>query len=570
MRPNAALSQINMQIMWNRLIAILEEQAKTLIRTSFSTTVREAEDLSAGVFDTQGRMLAQAVTGTPGHVNSMANAVRHFLAEYPVGEMSEGDSYISNDPWYCSGHLHDITVVTPAFYKGKAVGLFAATVHIIDVGGRGLGPDGRSVFEEGISIPIMPLARKGEMNRDLLKIVRANTREPLQVEGDMFSCAAAGEDGARRLVQMMDEFGIDSLETLSTYIVENSREAMLAKIRKLPKGTYRNEVTIDGYEAPVTVCAAMTVSDDGIHVDYTGTSPISTFGINVVMNYTEAYTNYGVRCAIADEIPNNYGSMLPITASAPEGCILNAPRGAPVSARHMIGHVTPDAVLGCLHQALAGGVQAEAAMMWNPLLKGDHGLDGQRQTWTTWLFNSGGTGARPDRDGLSTTAFPSGVKIIPMEAAEAVAPIVVWRKEFRPGSGGPGKHRGGLGQVVQIASAVDAPLSVAAMFDRVANPAKGRNGGRHGAAGIARLGSGPKINAKGVMSVPPGDRLHLELPGGGGHGDPFARAPEQVAEDVLDELITVEDARRLYGVAVDADGAIDRAETARLRAEAAD
>ena len=193
MRPNAALSQINMQIMWNRLIAVVEEQAKTLIRTSFSTTVREASDLSAGVFDPSGRMLAQAVTGTPGHVNSMANAVRHFLKEYPIDTMSEGDSYISNDPWICSGHLHDITVVTPAFYKGEPVGLFAATVHIIDVGGRGLGPDGRSVFEEGISIPIMPLARKGKMNGDLLKIIRANTREPLQVEGDMFSCAAAGE-----------------------------------------------------------------------------------------------------------------------------------------------------------------------------------------------------------------------------------------------------------------------------------------------------------------------------------------------------------------------------------------
>jgi len=570
MRPNAALSQINMQIMWNRLIAVVEEQAKTLIRTSFSTTVREASDLSAGVFDPQGRMLAQAVTGTPGHVNSMANAVRHFLTEYPIETMSEGDSYISNDPWICSGHLHDITVVTPAFYKGAPVGLFAATVHIIDVGGRGLGPDGRSVFEEGLSIPIMPLARKGQMNGDLLKIVRANTREPLQVEGDMFSCAAAGEDGARRLVQMMDEFRIDSLDLLATFIIENSYEAMLARIRKLPKGVFRNSVTLDGYEAPVTAHAAMTISDDGIHVDYSGTSPVSSYGINVVLNYTEAYTNYGVRCAIAEEIPNNYGSMLPITVSAPEGCILNAPRGAPVSARHMVGHICADTVLGCLHGALDKGTQAEGAMMWNPLLKGERGFDGARQTWTTWLFNSGGTGARPGRDGMSTTAFPSGVKIIPMEAAEAVAPIVVWRKEFRPGSGGPGRHRGGLGQILEIGSAVDAPLDVSAMFDRVINPARGRDGGQPGAVGVAKLTSGPLLNAKGALTVPAGDRLRLDLPGGGGFGDPFARPAAQVAEDVLDELISVEDAREHYRVAVGPDGAVDRTATERLRAAGAD
>jgi N-methylhydantoinase B len=567
MRPNAALSQINMQIMWNRLIAVVEEQAKTLIRTSFSTTVREASDLSAGVFDTSGRMLAQAVTGTPGHVNSMANAVRHFLKEYPIETMSEGDSYISNDPWICSGHLHDITVVTPAFYRGEAVGLFAATVHIIDVGGRGLGPDGRSVFEEGLSIPIMPLARKGRMNGDLLKIVRANTREPLQVEGDMFSCAAAGEDGARRLVQMMDEFRIASLENLATFIIENSHEAMLAKIRKLPKGVFRNAVTLDGYEAPVTAHAALTISDEGIHVDYSGTSPVSSFGINVVLNYTEAYTNYGVRCAIAEEIPNNYGSMLPITASAPEGCILNAPRGAPVSARHMVGHICADAVLGCLHGALQGGAQAEGSMMWNPLLRGDRWFDGARQTWTTWLFNSGGTGARPARDGMSTTAFPSGVKIIPMEAAEAVAPIVVWRKEFRPGSGGPGRHRGGLGQILEIASAVEAPLECSAMFDRVENPARGRNGGQAGAPGVARLASGERLKAKGALTVPVGDRLRLDVPGGGGFGDPFSRPPEQVAEDVLDELISIEEARAQYGVAVSAEGVVDEAATKRLRAQ---
>src|SRR6201987_976283 len=183
--PNTALSQIHMQIMWSRLIAVVEEQAQTLVRTAFSTTVREAGDLSAGVFDRDGNMLAQAVTGTPGHVNSMAAAVRHFLDAFPLKTMRPGDHYITNDPWLTCGHLHDLTVVSPTFLRGKPVGLFASTVHVVDIGGLGMGPDGRQVYEEGLAVPIMPLAREGRMSEDLLRLVRANVREPRPVEGEI-------------------------------------------------------------------------------------------------------------------------------------------------------------------------------------------------------------------------------------------------------------------------------------------------------------------------------------------------------------------------------------------------
>jgi N-methylhydantoinase B len=242
-RPSAALAQIHTQIMWNRLIAVVEEQAQTMLRTAFSTSVREAGDLSAGVFDRHGRMLAQAVTGTPGHVNSMANAVRYFLDVYPLATMKPGDHYITNDPWLTSGHLHDITVVTPSFYRGEAVGLFANTIHVVDIGGLGMGPDGRQVFEEGLSIPIMQLAREGRMNEDLLRLVRANVREPLQVEGDIYACAACNDEGTRRLTDMMDEFEIANLDRLGDTIIEASRDATLERIRALPKGTYRNSLT---------------------------------------------------------------------------------------------------------------------------------------------------------------------------------------------------------------------------------------------------------------------------------------------------------------------------------------
>jgi N-methylhydantoinase B len=575
-RPNAALAQIHTQIMWNRLIAVVEEQAQTMLRTAFSTSVREAGDLSAGVFDRHGRMLAQAVTGTPGHVNSMANAVTHFLDVYPLATMKPGDHYITNDPWLTSGHLHDITVVTPSFYRGQAVALFANTIHVVDIGGLGMGPDGRQVFEEGLSIPIMPLAREGRMNEDLLRLVRANVREPLQVEGDIYACAACNDEGSRRLTDMMDEFEIANLDRLGDTVVDASREATLERIRGLPKGTFRNSMTMDGYDKPLTLNAALTVSNDGIHVDYDGTSPASAYGINVVFNYCLAYTAFGVKCLVAPDVPNNAGSLAPITVSAPEGCVLNAKRPWPVAARHTVGQMLPDVVAGCLQKAIAGGVPAEgASSLWNPQIFGggslvdevEDGTDANKlPEFSTVIFHCGGAGARPQKDGLSATAFPSGVRTIPVEATESVAPIVFYRREFRDGSGGPGQFRGGLGQVIELGGAGANPLALLCNFERVRHPARGRTGGGAGAAGVVTLRSGRPIRPKGRQTVPPRDAICLQLPGGGGFGDPFARDPQAVRDDVLDGLITADDARRDYGVAIDAKGDINRAETERIRA----
>src|SRR5579871_5356823 len=579
-RPNAALAQIHTQIMWSRLIAVVEEQAQTMLRTAFSTSVREAGDLSAGVFDRHGRMLAQAVTGTPGHVNSMANAVVHFLKEFPLRGMKPGDHYITNDPWLTSGHLHDITVVTPSFYRGAPVGLFANTIHVVDIGGLGMGPDGRQVFEEGLSIPIMPLAREGKMNEDLLRMVRANVREPLQVEGDIYALCACNEEGSKRLVEMMDEFKIGDLDNLGETIVEASREATLAKIRALPKGTFRNSVQMDGYDKPLLLNAALTISDEGIHVDFDGTSPASAFGINVVYNYTLAYTAFGVKCLVAPEVPNNAGSLAPITISAPEGCVLNVKRPWAVAARHTVGHMLPDVVFGCLHQVLPGGVPAEgASSLWNPQIFGggsmvdevEEGMDANAlPQFSTVIFHCGGAGARPSKDGLNVTAFPSGVRTIPVEATESVAPVLFRRREFREGSGGAGRYRGGLGQVIELGGADAMPVAMLCNFERINNPARGRDGGGLGAPGRVSLVSGKPIRSKGRQTVPGGDFIRLELPGGGGFGDPATRDPDQVASDVADGLISAEAALRDYRVALAADGTVDRAATARLRLEAAE
>ncbi len=576
MAKTGALSQIHMQIMWNRLISVVEEQAQTLVRTAFSTSVREAGDLAAAVFDRQGRMLAQAVTGTPGHINAMAEAVIHFINRYPVDEMEPGDHYITNDPWKTSGHLHDVTVVSPTFHKGRVAGLFANTCHIVDIGGRGFGPDARQVFEEGVNIPIMPLFKRGVANETLLDILRTNVREPLQVEGDIYSFAAANEAGSRRLVEMMEEYGIDDLEELGAFIIEHSRLATIERIAKLQKGTYRNELTMDGYDKPITLKAALTVADDHIHVDYAGTSPASSFGINVVLNYTKAYTCFGVKCVVAPDVPNNYGSLLPITFSAPEGSILNVQRPFAVAARHIIGHLLPDTVLGCLHQVFEGGVQAEgAASLWNVQLRGglsvsgDAGYEGEIPDFEMLQFNSGGAGARPTKDGLSATAFPSGVRGMPVEANEAIAPVIFWRKEFRPESGGAGRFRGGLGQIIEIGGIDGIPFDVLAMFERCKNAPRGREGGGDGAKGRVSLGTGKVMRGKGQQSIPPGDRLRLDLAGGGGFGDPFTRDPERVAEDVRNEMISPDSARENYGVALGADGTVDEAATAKLRGRAA-
>ena len=476
-RPNAALAQIHTQIMWSRLIAVVEEQAQTMLRTAFSTSVREAGDLSAGVFDRHGRMLAQALTGTPGHVNSMANAVRHFLDVYPLATMKPGDHYITNDPWLTSGHLHDITVVTPSFYRGEAVALFANTIHVVDIGGLGMGPDGRQVFEEGLFIPLMPLAREGRMNEDLLRLVRANVREPLQVEGDIYAAAACNDEGSRRLIEMMDEFEIANLDRLGDTIIEASREATLERIRALPKGTYRNSLTMDGYDKPLVLNAALTISDDGIHVDFDGTSPASSHGINVVYNYCLAYTAFGVKCLVAPEVPNNAGSLAPISVSAPEGCVLNVKRPWPVAARHTVGQMLPDVVFGCLHQVMPGAVPAEgASSLWNPQIFGggslvdevEEGADANAlPEFSTVIFHCGGAGARPTKDGLSATSFPSGVRTIPVEATETVAPVVFYRREFRDSSGGPGRSRGGLGQVIELGGAGAQPIALLCNFERV-------------------------------------------------------------------------------------------------------
>ena len=517
--------------------------------------------------------MAQAVTGTPGHVNSMAESVGHFLKKFPIETMKSGDHFITNDPWLGTGHLHDLTVVSPAFHQGKIVGLFANTAHVIDIGGLGMGPEGRSVFEEGMYIPIVRCFDRGQPNETFFDFIRAGSRLPVELEGDIYSLCACNDAGARRLTEMMVEFEMNELDELADFIFDNSLRATREEIARLPAGIYASEIWSDGYEEPVRLAASMRILTDEIIVDFTGTSGLSSRGINVPPAYCRAYACFGIKCVVAPEIPNNWASLSPFRMSIPDGCILNAPHPYPVSVRHVIGHLLPDLMMGCLHQAVPDRVTAEgASALWNPPLRGGSSVSGQARgnrpvigDFEIITFNSGGTGARQAQDGLNATAFPSGVRTMPVEATENVAPIIIWRKELKPNSGGAGRTRGGTGQIMEIGTKGDLEFSVNASFDRIAHAPKGRDGGRDGAGGVVKQKSGVTLRTKGYQVIPDGDRLILELPGGAGMGDPCDRDPELVARDVRDGLVSGQIARSAYRVVLNQDGTPDIAATDTLR-----
>ena len=559
------IDPISLEILWNRLISIVNEQATALQNASFTTVVREAGDLSAGVFDTRGNMIAQAVTGTPGHINTMALAVRHFLSHYPWQQLEDGDSLVSNDPWLTSGHLNDFTVVTPIFRHGQPVALFANTCHAVDVGGRMLGADARQVFEEGIYVPIMKLFRAGQPNDDLFRLVKQNVRAPDLVEGDLMAQVGSNEVGGSKLLEFMDEADLSGLDALSDAILHTSETAMREAIGELPDGTYAHEIRMDGFDEPIVVKIAVRVDGSDLSVDFSGTSAQCERGINVPFAYCVAYTTYPLKCAISPAVPNNEGSFRPIHISAPPGCILNCEFPAPVGGRHIIGHFLSTAVFGALSQAVPDRVLADgAANIWITQFTG---RDAAGKSFTYVFFSSGGMGARPDKDGISATAFPSGIQGVPAEIIENVSPLLMEQRALVPDSGGPGRYRGGLGQEMVLSVRTSEPVIHSAMYDRTKFPALGYGGGKNGELGDFHLSDGSRPHPKAQYRLLPDQKVTLRLPGGGGFYSPLERDPELVRQDVRDGYVSSEAARAEYGVVLDAEDEIDWPHTRRLRAK---
>ncbi|MFO1157757.1 MAG: hydantoinase B/oxoprolinase family protein [Reyranellaceae bacterium] len=560
----AAPGDLANQIMWNRLLSVVEEQAQALIRTSFSSVVREAGDLSAGVFTPDGRMIAQAVTGTPGHVNSMAQSVFHFLEVIPQERWQPGDVGITNDPWSGTGHLNDFCVVTPAFRGGRIIGFFACTTHLMDVGGQGAGFEGTDIWHEGLRIPIVKLVEGGVLDAKLVSIITTNVRLPQQAIGDIMSLVAANHTGCVRLERMCEEFGLTDIDDLADFIFARSAIGMRQAIDALKAGTYHAELEMDGVERPIRLAADMTIGDGQIRVMLSGELAPSLKGINVPYCYTDAYASYGVRCLVGPDIPNNFASLSAVRIEAPAGSILSANDPAPVTSRHMIGQMLPDLMLGCLSAADAGLAPAEGSgSLWNVRLlrRGD----ATHPRFITLFFHAGGVGARPGLDGLSATAYPSGVRSIPVELAERNAPVLYLRKELRTDSGGAGRWRGGLGQVIELKARDGGDMTLAAIFERVVNAAKGRHGGTDGTRGRVGLKAAGALGAKGLQTIPGGDTLVVESPGGGGLGDPLTRPADSVRADVAAGYCSAAEARAAYGVVLRQDLSIDETATAALR-----
>ena len=510
---------IELEILWSNLISVVSEQAKALERIAFSPVVREAGDLACAMLDREGRMVAQAVTGTPGHINTLAAAGKHFVEAFPPDTLKPGDVLITNDPWLSAGHFFDISIVTPVFKNDRVVAFFGSTIHHTDIGGYGVGAGARDVHEEGLWIPRAKLYEAGERNELLFDIIGHNVRTPEAVYGDLAAQVSSGRVGTERLLLLMERHRLDDLDALSEEIFRRSEDATRESIRKLAAGTYHGESRFDipGGEEIVLKAAVTIDADEGaMHIDFAGSSGPSPHGVNVVLNYTHAYSTFAIRSTLDPDLPNNYGSLLPITVTAPEGCIVNARYPSPVAARHVVGMYVPMPILKALYQVVPDRVLAEGAgAVWTFQVQGE---DADGRPFTSSMFNySGGMGARMTKDGLSATCYPTGVAAVPIEILEAAMPIQFARKELLDGSGGDGRMRGGDGQIIEFKMRTKSEWLMNAVPSRLNAAAEGLDGGAPGRPGRFMINGEDAARAN-KMAMKPDDVVVLETPGGGGYG----------------------------------------------------
>lgn len=516
---------IELEVLWGSLISTVNEQARALQRAAFSPIVREAGDLANALFDRRGRMVAQAVTGTPGHINSLARAAGAILERFPTDSLNPGDVLITNDPYKTAGQLLDVTVLSPVFRADRVIGFFGSTIHHTDVGGYGIGAGGRDVFEEGLWIPITRLMIGGQRNDDVWDFILSNVRQPEHMAGDLHAQIASGQVGTQRLLSLCDEHGLDDIEHLSDVIITRSEEATRRSIRSLPAGTFRARSVldlVDGSEIDIHVALTVDPEAGRIVVDYEGSSGANPAGINVVKNYTAAYTTFTIRSVLNPDIPNNHGSLAPIEVEAPLGSIVNAVSPAPCTARHVVGMFLPMPLLTALAEVAPEKVLAEGAgAVWTMQVSGTH--DDGTPFITAMFTYAGGVGARASKPGLHATSYPTGVSAVPLEVVEASAPVRFLRKELRPGSGGAGVSPGGLGQIIEFTVDTEKPWMLNAVASRMRHGPAGLFGGEPGAVGRF-LVNGEPVTTQARIQLQPGDIVRLELPGGGGYGTPDGSA----------------------------------------------
>jgi N-methylhydantoinase B len=538
-----SLDPISLEILWNRLVAITDEAAATLIRTSFSTIVRESLDFACVLLDPRGRGLSQCTVAPPSFIGTLPRTVKALAREFPPETARDGDVIVTNDPWIGTGHLPDLNMAKPIFYRGRLIAYSATVSHLPDIGGRIRSPDAREVYEEGFQIPPWKLFDAGEVDDKLIRLLRHNVRVPDRVMGDIWSQLAAHQLMERRLHELLGEQRLDDLEDVSEAIVSTSRHAMQRAIREMPNGEYAYSLQTDGFDGtPLTLAATVRVADERIVVDYSGTSPQVGRGLNVVPNYTYAFTTYALKCILAPTLLNNEGCYDPIEVTAPEGCLLNPVYPAAVGARAIMGHFLPTVIFGAMAQAFPGRLQAASAgCLWAMQYTG---VNRRGERFTNLFFLNGGQGASSDRDGISCISFPGNISNTPIEMIEET-PILIERKSFREDSGGSGQFRGGNGQSLVVRVINDTPLTVSFLSDRNQIPAPGFAGGGDGALGAVML-NGKPINPKETVILQPNDVLVLNTPGGAGYGEPRQRDRERVTADVASGMVSETLARKVY------------------------
>jgi N-methylhydantoinase B len=510
----ARLDPVTLELVWTRLISAVDEAAKAIVRTSFSTLSNEANDFACVLTDAQGRSLAQNTGSIPSFIGTLPGTVRAVRSAIPPETMRPGDVFITNNPWIGTGHLNDISIVRPVFLGGAIVGYAATTSHVPDIGGRIRSTEAREIFEEGFHIPPMRLMREGVADETLLTLLRTNVRTPDQTEGDVWAQVGAVTLIESRVQRTMESYRLDRLDTVADEIFDRSEAEMRRRIAALPSGRWRYAMQTDGLDQPFTFTVEVAVADGEITVDYTGTSPQQPRAVNCVLAYTKAMTAFALKALLLPEVPNNEGIFRPIHVHAPEGCILNPRWPAPVGGRAATGHYVPVLVFGALAEAVPEKVRAApGSPLW---IMNIAGTDAAGRSFANVFFFNGGTGAGAAQDGVDCISWPSNISATPIEVAERTAPVLVHHKRLRPGTGGEGRQRGGNGQETLIECEAD---NVAAVFvtERLRFGAPGLFGGGEGAPGQVLLDSAP-VDTRRQQTLSRGTRVTIATPGGGGYG----------------------------------------------------
>ena len=535
---------IALGVQWDRLIAIADEIINALVRTSFSTNVRESYDLSCIIFDARGRAMAQGTYSSPGFTGTAPLTLAHMLDTFPSESLRPGDVIMTNDPWMGTGHLFDVSVMQPAFKAGKLVGFIMSVTHLPDIGGAGFAATAREVYEEGLRFPVCKLVRAGNVDEFVLSLLRFNVRVPEQTIGDLMANVTCTTVGARLLIEFMDEYGLDSVASLADAIITYSDRALREELKAIPDGVYRNQVEIEGFNAPITLACTVAISGDEASVDFAGSGPPVHAAINVPLCYTQAMALYAIKLLTTTKIPNNQGSILPIRVSAPPDCILNAQPPYPTGGRHIIGHFGVPLIFGALAEVLPHRIQADCGML---NLINVQGKTREGEGVSSIFFASGGFGALKDLDGRSCCPGPSNITGTPIEVWENLTGTFVGSKALLIDSGGAGQFRGGLGQIIEIRNDSGQPMTVSCLASRTTFAPMGVLGGKPGRKRSVFV-NGKPAHSMGRYILQPGDTLVTLEAGGGGYGDPRARSPESIRADVEAGYVSPDAAREEYGL----------------------